>query len=312
MFVLLWNLLIFSYQRTAFSSVVESAAKQIERRHGGENKHADADPWISAVLTAVLTDVLPKLLYPLAGLLADAKLGRYRVMKYSVLLMWGGALLLTVVSILRYKLQFRYENVFFPLLVIIYFTNVLGTAGYHSNVIPFGIDQMPGCSGEQISGFIHWYYWTRNCNFGLIFQFTLQSLHMYCNKAARKGEFRETREQLNLYILLVHITFLTAAVCLDFLFSSSSKLDKDPKIHNPIKKLKDISTFIVKHKHPVGHRKAITFTYQAPPVRSDFAKQLYGGPFEDDEVEGVTAFWRILSFLLAAGFGAYIMKSVRT
>ena len=50
--------------------------------------------------------------------------------------------------------------------------------------------------------------------------------------------------------------------------------------------------------------------YDTPPARSDFAKQSYGGPFEDDDVEDVMSFWRIALFLLAGQVGAFLMESV--
>ena len=104
------------------------------------------------------------------------------------------------------------------------------------------------------------------------------------------------------------MTFLTAALCLDFLFSS--KLFKDVKIHDPVKKVTKISAFISKHKHPVGQRQAHTYTYDTPPARSDFAKVTYGGPFEDDAVEEVVSFWRIVLFLLVLHFAAFVVQSV--
>lgn len=303
LFVLLWNLLIFSYQTSALGNLVDLVRGGIG---GGTSSGDDGDPWNRSFVAALLQDCLPKLLYPFAGWLADAKLGRYKVMRYSLWMMWVGSVLLILTSILRYTLEMlvmpdKHDLVLkctLPVYVVIYLVNVMGTAGYHVNVIPFGIDQMEGASGEEISSFIHWYYWTRNFNFGMIVQFALQTF--YCK--VTEAEFHQRRD---LFVSLIQMVFLTAAVCLDFIFSS--KLHKDAKIHDTVKKVKDISTFILRHDQPVGHRKAHTFTYEAPPVRSDFAKQSYGGPYEDDAVEEVTSFWRIIVILLAWGFGGVFL-----
>ena len=298
LFILLWNILVFSYQRTALNSLVISISR----------KFTTVDPWVIALIAAIITDCLPQLLYPFAGWIADAKLGRYKVMRYSLWIMWAGSILLTLTFILRYTLLIgEIYNISYtlPMLIVIYIINAVGISGFHVNVIPFGIDQMKDCSGEQMSAFVHWYFWTRNFNFGIIVQLVMQSTSYYCSEGSLKIEHQQ---RYDLIILLIQITFLTAAVCLDCIFSD--KLSKDPKIHNPVKKVINISGFILKNNQLVGHRKAHTFTYDTPPTRSDFAKQSYGGPYEDDEVEDVTAFWRIIVFSLVAGFGVFVVYTV--
>ena len=299
LFILLWSLLVFSYQHSAITGLVTSI-----------NRRFNVDLWVATLINAVLSDCLPKLLYPFAGWIADAKLGRYKVMRYSLWIMWVGAVLHLVVYLVRYTLRLgdaaavENDKIVFtlPLLVVAYVINAVGIAGFSVNLIPFGIDQMENCSGDQMSSFIHWYYWTINFNFGIIVQFFIQSLSFYC-----AGEL-ERQLGYDLVIYLIQLVFLSAAVCLDLIFSY--RLKKDPKIHNPIKKVKDISTFILKNNKLVGHRRAYTFTYNTPPTRSDFAKQSYGGPFEDDEVEEVTAFWRIIVLVLTVGFGAFVVQTV--
>ena len=298
LFVLLWNLLVFSYQASAVGNLVDLILTK-------DQGHVQ-DPWIRAVVSALLSDSLPKMLYPFAGWLADGKLGRYKVMRYSLWVMWVGSFLLVLTSIIKYSLTEVMElssekgiNFTVPFYILVYFIFAVGTAGYHVNVIPFGIDQMEGASGEEISSFIHWYYWTRNFNFGMIMQFAMQFAVQF---------FVVKQQDMNLYSLIIQMVFLTAAVCLDFTFSS--KLHKDAKLHSSIKKVKDVSIFVLRHSQLVGHRKAHTFTYETPPARSDFAKESYGGPFEDEEVEEVVSFWRITVILLAWGFGAFMVQTV--
>ena len=261
------------------------------------------EPWKKTVLNALLIESLPKILYPFAGWLADAKLGRYKVMRYSLWLIWAGSFFLILIAILKYVLVFLYgiedhtHYYLLPFLVVIYAFNAVGFAGYHVNVIPFGIDQMEDQSGENICAFIHWYYWTKNFNVGMIIQSSIVS---YCDSPS---ESRKQGTDLGNHV--IQMAFLTAALCLDFLYSS--KLKKDVKLHDPVKKVRDVTVFIARHNQLVGRRKAHTFSYDAPPVRSDFAKSSYGGPYEDDVVEDVTAFWRIMAFLFV---GTFLMQTV--
>lgn len=304
--MLLWNLLVFSYQQSALGDLVDLVVRRID----------NPDPFVVVIIGALLSNCLPRLLYPFAGWLADAKLGRYKVMRYSLWAMWIGSALLVLTSTIRYtviKYDYGIDGkiysvndslyIYITPVVVIYLINAVGLAGYHVNVIPFGIDQMEGASGEQIASFVHWYYWTRNFNFGMILQGIPSFTTKYC-----KNQDKYYNKTVDISLLLVQMTFLTAAVCLDFIFSD--KLHKDVKIHSTVKKVKDISTFVAGHSQPVGHRTAHTFTYEAPPSRSDFAKKSYGGPYKDEEVEEVMSFWRIVTVLLAVGFGSFLIENV--
>ena len=325
LFVLLWNLLLFSYHQSAVSNLVNLIATSSpgEANLLAAKNGFTPQPWQLTLILAALSDFLPKLFYPFAGWLADAKLGRYKVMRYSLWVMWIGSILLIFTSILNYVLWNITEGVTnkdipiytMPVYIMVYIINALGIAGYHVNIIPFGIDQMEGPSGEQIASFVHWYYWTRNFNFGVILQFIMQIIWSLQNDIDTNDTLDyddarnfEPRQRYDLYILLTQMFFLTAAVSLDFLFSS--KLFKDAKIHNPVKKVKNISAFIFKHGQAVGRRSAYTFTYDTLPARSDFAKKSYGGPFEDDAVEDVSSFWRMVLFLLPVGFGVFLIQTV--
>ena len=301
LFVLLLALLVFSYEQGILNNLGSLVGRELTTK---------VPPWVKSLYLAIFTDCIPKLLYPFAGWLADAKLGRYKVIRYSLFIMWIGSLIQVLTSLVRYVFILvpiiHNENIIkftLPLLVLSYVINAVGIAGYHANLIPFGIDQMEDCSGEQISSFIHWYYWTRNFNFGTIIKCILHTLPSYCDDNGM-----ESHQRFHLISFLVQMVFLTAAVSLDFLFSS--KLKRDPKLQNPIKKVKAVSIFILKHDQPVGRRKAHTYTYDTPPSRSDFAKESYGGPFDDDEVEEVTAFWRIVTFLFTIGFGVFTVQTV--
>ena len=301
--VLLWNFLVFSYQHTALGTIVKLF-------------NGIKSPWELALTTVILQDCVPKLFYPIAGWIADAKVGRYKVMRISLLIMWIGSIGLVLVYILNYRIAYigsnpkspvETENYTLAIVVLVYILNAIGIAGFHANVIPFGIDQMEDGSAEQYSAFIHWYYWTRNCSLGILVQFALQSMSVYCNKNyPRRGIPQEPVARFDTIIVFVQCISMTAAVCLDFLLSNKL-LNKDPKTHYPLQQIWKVSKFVVRNKEIVGQRKAITFTYDAPPSRWDFAKHAYGGPFEEEDVEEVKTFWRIVVFLFSIGLGSWFV-----
>ncbi len=317
--VLLWNLLVFSHQSTVFNNLL-----------GFFGLH---EPWKNVLCAIFLQEVLPNLLYPVAGWIADAKVGRYKVIRFSLFLMWLGSVVLLLIALLKYSVayspdmyepnvNYRYGKVrvvALLLAILAYILNSIGIAGFHTNIIPFGLDQMEDGSTEQHSAFIHWYYWTRKLSFGVLIWLIVHSNTDYCIKEFLFGPNSSNPDpynqefffRLGFVPLTLDCVFLTAAVCIDFILSPKY-LNKDPKTHYPIRRIWKISRFVQENKQLVGRRKAITFTYDAPPSRWDFAKRLYGGPFDEDDVEDVHTFWRVLGFILSVGLcGIFIIHQVR-
>lgn len=302
--VLVWNFLVFSYQDLVLGTLVKLIP--------GIEKF----PWRVVAVNIVLQSALPFLIYPIAGWIADAKIGRYKVIRGSLWLIWIGALLFLGVKIVTYALRHvilpNATDEFSPVLVftvLIYLLNAIGIAGFQANFIPFGVDQMEDGSSEQYSAFIHWYYWTRNSSIGLIVTLLIQSSKGYCEDKKDLYSGHELSDRYDLIILLLQVGCVTLAVCLDLVFSNQV-LNKDPKVHNPLKKVWMISTFIIKNDTFVGYRKAITYTYDSPVQRSDFAKKMYGGPFDSDHVEDVMTFWKILVFISSLGLGGVFLNDV--
>ena len=317
--VLLWNLLVFSHQSTVFNNLL---------RFFGLN-----EPWEKVLAAIFLQQVLPNLLYPVAGWIADAKVGRYKVIRFSLFLMWLSSVFLLLIALLKYSLVYspdmikdsvdhRYKNLrvwTLLLAALVYLLNSVGIAGFHTNIIPFGLDQMEDGSTEQHSAFIHWYYWTRKLSFGVLIWLIVHASSGYCSREFKFGpnyQHKPEYYQLEFFFRLEFVplffdcAFLSAALCIDFLFSRKY-LNKDPKTHYPIRRIWRISNFIRENKQLVGRRKAITFTYDTPPSRWDFAKRLYGGPFDEDDVEDVHTFWRILGFIFSVGLcGVFIIRQV--
>ena len=204
------------------------------------------------------------------------------------------------------------------LAILAYILNAVGIAGFHTNIIPFGLDQMEDGSTEQHSAFIHWYYWTRKLSFGVLIWLIVHANHKYCyqefsfdpNLSNSDPYSQESFFRLEFIPLFFDCAFLAAALCTDFIFSRKY-LNKDPKTHYPIRRIWRISNFIRENKQLVGRRKAITFTYDTPPTRWDFPKRLYGGPFDEDDVEDVHTFWRILGFMFSVGLcGVFMIYQV--
>ena len=229
------------------------------------------------------------LVYPLTGWLADVKFGRYNVMHTSLWLMWVGALVSAVVSVVQSACSIPI-GVSISILVITNAFMLCGLAGFHVNILPFGTDQLLEASSEEIGAFVHWLFWVWNVG-NLIGQIVSGSdLLTECTSVGQ--------DTWQLILAPFPLLCLTLALSTDYIFRNL--LNSEPKSQNPLKTVISVLKYAARHKRP-EHRSALTYWEDLPPKRIDFGKTKYGGPFTTEEVEDVKTFLRILAFLLCSG-----------
>ena len=96
---------------------------------------------------------------PFAGWLADIRFGRYKVIHWSMWIMWAASILATVSSVV--SLLVNDDNKIFQKISVAMFVIVaIGFGGYQANIIQFGLDQLQDASTTEITAFIRWYVWT--------------------------------------------------------------------------------------------------------------------------------------------------------
>ena len=221
------------------------------------------------------------ILSPIAGWLADVYFGRYKVIKWSIWILWSSSLLLTISSVIA-DLVSDYEhagsNIVDDALVI---TMAVSLVGFASNLLQFSMDQLTDASTEEIVSFIRWMAWT-------IFSSAI-ALN-YCLFCVEK--------KYELIGFLVVTTFLTLAVCLDSLFNHH--LIKEPVTGHPFRLVFSVLKYATKTKQP-RFRSAFTFHEDEPPSRIDFSKKKYGGPFTTEQVEDVKTFLRLILVIAVSG-----------
>ena len=240
---------------------------------------------------------IPQMFYPVAGWLADARFGRHKVIQTGLWCMWMGQCALSATLLLFQLLQGRYPAYhlafmygLFPTAFVI--INV-GLAGFQANIIQFGIDQMLDASGEQLSAFIHWYYWSTFVG-GATFSVVLKRfIPIY-----------------TLYVVEAGINVLLLSVALLCWYKLKNWLIIEPHSQNPFKTVFDVIKFASKHSRPI-YRSALTYWDDTPLSRLDLGKSKYGGPFSVEEVENVRSFFAITAVLLSLGLFVTADNSVR-
>ena len=207
------------------------------------------------------------------ALLADINLGRYKVIQYSMRLLWIAVIASNIIIALQYYLV---KNAATSNIVTVFTTiGVVGSAGIIVNSLQFGIDQLTDASSSEITSYISWYIW----NFMLAF--TTGVIFTNC---------------LTRYISMSYFVLplsCTLSILSDCCFNH--RLVKEPVTNNPLKLIYQVLKYAVRNKYP-RLRSAFTYWEDKPYSRINLGMNKYGGPFTIEQVEDVKTFFRILAF----------------
>ena len=237
---------------------------------------------VTAVILLLLVAII-------SGWLADTKVGRSKVVQTGIFLSWLGTVLATVGSVLSLAVDTT-SNAANGIIQAVHFVALCtacgGAAIFFTNVVQFGLEQMPDASSDAMTAFIAWFVIVTSLGFGC-FATVRRLLSSYCNTQTRMHD-----------MLLRSITgcaLLSIAMCSKFLVSHW--LIDHRQNHHPLKTVYRVLKFAKQHKYPVN-RSAFTYCEDEIPSRIDLGKSKYGGPFTTEEVEDVKTFFRILLVLI--------------
>ena len=206
------------------------------------------------------------------ALVADIYLGRYKVIQYSMRLLWIAVIASNTIIALQYYVV---KNVATSSILTVFTAiGVAGSAGIIVNSLQFGIDQLTDASVSEITSYISWYTW----NFMLAS--TTGAIFTTC---------RTHYTSVSYFVLPLSCTLSILSDC-----CFSHWLVKEPVTTNPLKLINQVLKYAMKNKHP-RLRSAFTYWEDKPYSRIDLGKNKYGGPFTIEQVEDVKTFFRILA-----------------
>ena len=219
-----------------------------------------------------------------SGWLADAKLGNYRVMKYSFVLLFLVYLLSSAFTLVPDITHYVY------VVSVLYCIDgslfIVAVVACSVTSLQLGLDQMPDASSSNITSFIAWFVFSIYAGVWIPDAFDLP-ITMFSSRLP----YWVTQ----LYSLLPPLC-MSVVLILDFLLAKKW-LIIEPKSPQSLKTIYRVLKFAAKHKAPLN-RSALTYWEEDIPSRMDLGKSRYGGPFTTEQVEDVKTILRLLPLCL--------------
>ena len=217
----------------------------------------------------------------IAGWLTDAFIGRYKVIRCSIWIMWLLMIAITVSAVVGQLNEIYHHYDKHIVQTSLFCLISIGLGAFQSNIIQFGLDQLHDASTTEIKSFIVWYV-NSLITTGFVVEFNFSCL----------------TTQNKLYLSLLLCVCLTLALLLIISFNKS--LIKEPPPKYSFKLIYKVIKFAIVTKHP-RCRSAFTYCEDELPSRIDFGKSKYGGPFTTEQVEDVKTLLRLLPLILILG-----------
>ena len=215
--------------------------------------------------------------FPIAGWLADVYFGKYKMVYWSMWIIWLATMVATVNSVVA-QLVRSYTSINTVVALVLLHIQAIGLGGFLANILNLGIDQLQDASANEIISFIRWCVWT-----------------IFSGGIVIQNVYGSTPEDYR--ILLQCITCVCVTISLSLSFLISSLLTKEPVTQNPYKLIYQVIKHYLKNNRP-KHRSAFTYCEDDLPSRIDFGKSKYGGPFTTEQVEDVKTFLRLVSAII--------------
>ena len=238
--------------------------------------------------------------YPLGGLLADVCFGRYKIIRASLIAMAVSMIVIIVVLFVMFQFSSLMKS---PTISKVGFAVgggsaflilAIGLAGFTSNIVQFGLDQLQDAPSNKLGAFVHLYVWANRIGYTAFATFY----------AIKQCYFTLIDHPLLTKVIIYTLPggcFVALSALLLFNCFTHRMFNKERVKYNPYKMIFRILNFSRKHKRPVGHPSAFAYCDTFKPSRMDYAKERYGGPFTTSDVEDVKTFIRVSILLIALG-----------
>ena len=102
---------------------------------------------------------LSTILLPIVGLLAQVAIGRYKLISYSLRILWILSVIASIISIIEEIVPVAETTLLTVQLLMTLIPGLWLLGAFRASAVPFGIDQITGGWAANISAFIQWLSW---------------------------------------------------------------------------------------------------------------------------------------------------------
>ncbi len=196
------------------------------------------------------------------------------------------------------------ETVFSITSIASVITVSIGLGMFEANAIQAAMEDMVDKSSEQLSSFIHWFFWCSNFA-------SITVLYSIVGAVLYSFQCHISEENLQYYSGIGVLLLSTLQIPFHFFGFIFSKTTQNPKPYNQLAKRNSLTIiykvlkYSYQHKYP-ERRSAFTYWENDIPSRIDLGKDKYGGPFTYEQVEDVKTFFSLL-MLIVSLFGFHLM-----
>ena len=267
--------------------------------------------WPSTILVYCLSQAVAYLLYPVLGYVADVHFTRYKFVFFSFVTVIVASVLIIIGSVFLITNNGGLPLTLFAGLAVA--VNLIGMGFFESTAIQFGMDQMLEASSDQLSRFIHWYYWSSNIGPAVFFLLEVGTFGFFslCTRNLQSLHPQNLLSSESTHVVYCTVLFIIASLqlvctcvglCLLVYYKKHFNIDRTGE--HPLKLIYQVLKYAWEHKCP-ENRSAFTYWEEDIPPRIDLGKNKYGGPFTTEEVEDTKSFFSILLLLLSL-FGFHL------
>ena len=195
--------------------------------------------WLTEGKYLIGIAVVSTILLPVISLLAQVVIGRYKLISYSLRILWILSLIASIISIFEENLPVAKTTLLTIQLLVILIPSGWIFGAFLASAVPLGIDQITGGSAANISAFIQWLGWGAWC--------ALSTSSIIVSVLYNCTYFQPGT--ITTIMSLVPVLLLSVGLILDFHFHN--KLVKEPVTVNPVSLIFKVLKYAAKHKYPV-------------------------------------------------------------
>ena len=252
-------------------------------------------PWAVTMILIIFSSTI--VIYSVLGVLADAFIGRYRLLQFSLWVQWITAIVSTFIISMSDSEYYHIHDhkILSSVFLVLSIIQLIGFSSFQVVAIQFGTDQLHGAPSQLLSAFVFWYF---------MIEVLLTTLIKWISFFFSFSENKILTARIPLVWSLFSAISLSAVLCTKSCFMSewfskeSTTSNYGVEGSNPYYLIYHVVKFAKEHKCPV-RRSALTFWENEIPSRINLGKRKYGGPFTNEEVEDVKTFLQLLKLLFS-------------